>query len=132
MNAKNFSHLTATLRSMCSETPNTNPPRFSYQGLDFSVARLTSGYLSWVDIEMDVLALNDENFGSAVANAMHINHQVFVASPAPVFFAVRDHEEQLQLVLHQRIYGEHVEVTELFAQLQALKEQLLEAHQAHF
>ncbi len=132
MNAKNFSHLIATLRTMCSEIPNSNSPRFSYHGLDFSVTRLTSGYLSWVDIEMDVLALDDDNFGAAVGNAMHINHHVFVASPSPSFFAVRDQDEQLQLVLHQRIYGDHLEVTELFAQLRALKQQLIEAQQTHF
>jgi len=57
---------------MCSEIPNANSPRFSYQGLDFSVTRLAAGYLSWVDIEIDTLALDDDSFGAAVGNAMHI------------------------------------------------------------
>ena len=88
--------------------------------------------MTWANIEMEVLELNDENFGSAVGNAMHINHQLFVSAPTPLFFAVRDSETQLQLVLHQRVYGEHLDVVELFAQMAALKEQVLQANQTSF
>jgi len=117
---------------MCTALSNEAPHRFSYRDIKFSVTRFSQDFLTWANIEMEVLELNDENFGSAVGNAMHINHQLFVAAPTPLFFAVRDLETQLHLVLHQRVYGEHVDVIELFAQMTALKEQLLQADQTLF
>ena len=124
MNNKQFQQFTEHLRQTCIAVEDDRSNGFTHDNIVFSVNRYTHEHISWIDIEIDLLELNDDNLGTAVSNAMHVNQHVFPQSPMPVYFAVREDSNTMQLVLHQRVYGETIDIYELFAQFNALKEQM--------